>query len=116
MTDASAARHAPSPFAAALREPHTAGVHAEFDAGGHLDTGSIDFGKGVTLRAAQGATRLIVPTLPDTLASALTGRHVSAVVEHPWLSDPALLIERVDDEDGRLSLVLASTSVGLSAK
>lgn len=116
MMQARRTRQAPAPFAAALALGSPAGVHAEFDANGDLDTGSIAFGKGVSLRAAQGSMRLVVPPLPDTIASALTGRHVSSVVDHPWLGDPRLVIERVDHEDGRMTLAIASAPTTISAE
>lgn len=108
------ARSAPAPFAIALACGGASGVHAEFDGDGSLDTGSITFGREVNLRAAQGSLRLLVGRLPDTVAMSLAGRHVTAVLDHPWLRDPRLVIERVDDEEDRLSLVLPPSVTALS--
>lgn len=103
-------RIAPAPFAAALRNsPAPIGVHSEFQNDGAFDTGSISLKPGVSLRASRDRLRLVVPTLPQTIASALLGRHVSVVIKHGWLADPRLIIEQVNEEDGAISILLAKS-------
>lgn len=110
-------RMAPAPIAAALRAAaDDKVVHAEFLADGTFDTGSLDLGSGVTLRATRNRLRMIVNKLPDTLVYALPGRHVTAVVDHPWLADERLIILEITEEDERLSIVLGESHSSVSAE
>lgn len=88
------------------------GLHVEIDRDGALVTGSLVLSPEVGLRAAGGRLRMLVPGMPETIATALPGRHIATVLDHPHLHDPRLLITTVKEEQGRMSIdIVAATTV-----
>lgn len=106
----------PAPMAAALASLDiawstsivvTPDLHVEVDGAGNLVTGSLKLSGDVSLRASRDRIRMLTPPMPATIAMALAGRHVSAIVDHPFLSDPRLIVTAVQEDGDRMSITLA---------
>lgn len=87
-------------------------------AGSLISVSDLELSKGVAYHSARflrtGDERIYMPshvrveetTLPDTMMTALVGQHVTALVDHPALRHPGLIIEGLSQDDGSLVIQL----------